>query len=442
MKTLITNVTVLTMNADYDIFEKGFILFEDDRILTVGPVEQQPNAGYDRMIDGRNAIAMPGMVNTHTHIGMIPFRSLGDDTPDRLRRFLFPLEKACMTKDLAYHSGKYAIAEMQLAGVTTFMDMYYFEDELAQAADEMQARAILGETVIDFATCDTSEPHGGLSYAETFIPKWLDHELITPAIAPHAPNTNSPQALQEAAAISKKYGVPISLHLSEMDYEIRHFQEKYGKTPVAFLADLGVLSERLIAAHCIHVTPDDITLLKQNDVAVAHCIGANTKSAKGVAPVKAMLEAGIRVGLGTDGPSSGNTLDLFVQMRMFANFHKTHLQDRAAFPARDIVRLATLGGAEVLGLADKIGSLETGKKADIVLVETDSANMFPIFDPYAVLVYSAHAGNVSDVFINGVPIVSGKQLLTQDLAALKTTLASEMKDFIKQAEQNEKKTIL
>ena len=135
MKTLITNVTVLTMNADYDIFEKGFILFEDDRILTVGPVEQQPNAGYDRMIDGRNAIAMPGMVNTHTHIGMIPFRSLGDDTPDRLRRFLFPLEKACMTKDLAYHSGKYAIAEMQLAGVTTFMDMYYFEDELAQAAD-------------------------------------------------------------------------------------------------------------------------------------------------------------------------------------------------------------------------------------------------------------------------------------------------------------------
>ena len=152
MKTLITNVTVLTMNADYDIFEKGFILFEDDRILTVGPVEQQPNAGYDRMIDGRNAIAMPGMVNTHTHIGMIPFRSLGDDTPDRLRRFLFPLEKACMTKDLAYHSGKYAIAEMQLAGVTTFMDMYYFEDELAQAADEMQARAILGETVIDFAT--------------------------------------------------------------------------------------------------------------------------------------------------------------------------------------------------------------------------------------------------------------------------------------------------
>ncbi|MFZ1393828.1 MAG: amidohydrolase family protein, partial [Trichococcus flocculiformis] len=194
--------------------------------------------------------------------------------------------------------------------------------------------------------------------------------------------------------------------------------------------------------HCIHVTPDDIALLQQNDVAVAHCIGANTKSAKGVAPVKAMLEAGIRVGLGTDGPSSGNTLDLFVQMRMFANFHKTHLQDRAAFPAREIVRLATLGGAEVLGLADKIGSLETGKKADIVLVETDSANMFPIFDPYAVLVYSAHAGNVSDVFINGVPIVSGKQLLTQDLAALKTTLASEMKDFIKQAEQNEKKTIL
>lgn len=347
-----------------------------------------------------------------------------------------------MTKDLAYHSGKYAIAEMQLAGVTTFMDMYYFEDELAQAADEMQARAILGETVIDFATCDTTEPHGGLSYAETFIPKWLNHDLIIPAIAPHAPNTNSPQALRQAAAISEKYAVPITLHLSEMDYEIRHFQEKYGKTPVAFLDELGVLSERLIAAHCIHVTPDDIILLKQRGVAVAHCIGANTKSAKGVAPVKAMLEAGIRVGLGTDGPSSGNTLDLFTQMRMFANFHKTHLQDRAAFPARDIVRLATLGGAEVLGLSEKIGSLEPGKKADIVLVETDSANMFPIFDPYAVLVYSAHAGNVADVFINGVAIVADKRLITQDLNQLRTALAAEMQDFTKQAKANEKKTIL
>lgn len=442
MKTLITNVTVLTMNADYDVFEKGFILFEDDQILAVGPSEQQPRTGFENRIDGKNAIAMPGMVNTHTHIGMIPFRSLGDDTPDRLRRFLFPLEKACMTKHLAYHSGKYAIAEMQLAGVTTFMDMYYFENELAQAADEMQARAILGETVIDFATCDTSEPHGGLAYAEAFIPKWLHHDLITPAIAPHAPNTNSPQALRKAAAIAEKYGVPLTLHLSEMDYEIRHFQEQYGKTPVAFLDGLGVLSERLIAAHCIHVTPDDISLLKQRGVAVAHCIGANTKSAKGVAPVKAMLDAGIRVGLGTDGPSSGNTLDLFTQMRMFANFHKTHLQDRAAFPARDIVRLATLGGAEVLGLADKIGSLEPGKKADIVLVETDSANMFPIFDPYAVLVYSAHAGNVACVFVNGVPIVAEKRLLIQDLNQLRAALAAEMQHFIKQAKVNEKKTIL
>lgn len=442
MKTLITNATVLTMNPEYEVFEKGFILFENDRILAVGPAEEQPSAGYDHMLDGKNAIAMPGMVNTHTHIGMIPFRSLGDDTPDRLRRFLFPLEKACMTKDLAYHSGKYAIAEMQLAGVTTFMDMYYFEDELAQATDEMKARAILGETVIDFATCDTTEAHGGLAYAEIFIPKWLGHDLITPAIAPHAPNTNSPQALRRAADIAEKYGVPLTLHLSEMDYEIRHFQEKYGKTPVAFLNDLGILNKRLIAAHCIHVTPEDITLLQQNEVAVAHCIGANTKSAKGVAPVKAMLEAGIRVGLGTDGPSSGNTLDLFTQMRMFANFHKTHLQDRGAFPAREIVRLATMGGAEVLGLADKIGSLEPGKKADIVLVETESANMFPIFDPYAVLVYSANAGNVSEVFINGAPIVKDKRLVAQNLNALRTALASEMQEFTKQAKANEKKPVL
>lgn len=432
MKTLITHVLVLTMDAAFTIHNPGYILLEGNTIEAVGPLSEVPSLSDAYLLDGKGAIAMPGMVNTHTHIGMIPFRSLGDDMPDRLKRFLFPLEQACMTKELAYHSGKYAIAEMQLAGVTTFFDMYYFEDELARATDEMGARAILGETVLENG-CDVAEPYGGLRYAEKFIPKWLGHPRITPAIAPHAPYTNTEESLKQASRIARQYGVPLSLHLSEMDFEMKQFAEQYGKTPPAVLADWGILDEKVLAAHCIYLNEADIQILKEHDVAVAHCIGANTKSAKGIAPVQEMLQAGLRVGLGTDGPSSGNTLDLFTQMRMVANFHKTHLKNRAAFPARDIVRLATMGGAEALGMQDQIGSLEPGKKADLVLVETDSVNMFPIYDPYAALVYSAHAGNVRDVFVDGRQIVQDKQLTLYDLSTLRQNLDGHMQDFRKMA---------
>ena len=422
------------MNDTFDEYKNGYLLFSEEEILAIGKMADAPEVGFDQMIDGRGAIAMPGMVNTHTHIGMIPFRSLGDDTPDRLTRFLFPLEHACMTKELAYHSGKYAIAEMQLAGITTFMDMYYFEDDLARATEEMGARAILGESVLEDA-CDVDEPFGGLAYSEAFIPKWQNHNRITPAISPHAPYTNTAKSLQAAHAISKKYEVPFSIHVSEMTFEMDKYAKEFNQTPIAYLADLGVLDERTLAAHAIFATDADIQLMKDHDVAVAHCIGANTKSAKGIAPLTKMLEAGLRVGLGTDGPSSGNTLDLFTQMRMIANFHKTHLQDRSALPARDIVALATSGGAHALGMADEIGTLAVGKKADIVLVETDSINMFPIFNPYSALVYSANASNVRDVWVDGLPIVRNKQLVQADLPTLRENLNQEMGPFRKRVEE-------
>ncbi|WP_414839388.1 amidohydrolase family protein [Carnobacterium sp. TMP28] len=212
-----------------------------------------------------------------------------------------------------------------------------------------------------------------------------------------------------------------------------------GAIASGFLADLAILNKKVIAAHGIFFNDEDIKILKEADVAVSHCIGANTKSAKGVAPVQKMIQAGLRVGLGTDGPSSGNTLDLFTQMKLFANFHKTLLQDRSAFPARDIVRMATIGGAEVLGLASKIGSLKKGKKADLILVETNSANMFPIFDPYSVLVYSANASNVQDVMINGKWIVRDKLLVQQDLSTLRHNLSKQMTHFRKIAIEMDKK---
>lgn len=427
MKTLITNATILTMNATMDVFENGYMVIDNDRIIALGAGNY--DGAVDTMLDANRSIVMPGMINTHTHVGMIPFRSLGDDCKDRLRRYLFPLENDCMNEALVYASARYAIAELLLGGVTTFVDMYYFEDKIAQAVDEMGARALLGETIIDFETCDTDKPYGGLEYCEWFIPKWLNHPRITPYPAPHATNTNNEAALKRANALSEKYQVPISLHVAEMDYEMAHFRDNYAMSPVEFLDSIGLLNERLISAHCIHVSDSDIALMAAKKSAVAHCIGANTKAAKGVAPVKQMLEQGVSVGLGTDGPASGNTLDILTQFKLFADFHKTANSDRALFPSQQIVRLGTIDGARAIGMSDKIGSLEIGKQADFVLVETESVNMFPIFDPYSALVYSANAANVHTVYVAGKCLVSNKTLQTASLATLRRELDEKMAQF-------------
>ncbi|WP_307312617.1 amidohydrolase [Neobacillus driksii] len=424
---MIKNAWILTINEQMEQFPNGYILVDGEKILDVGTMDSLPiDIAYDQCIDARGAILLPGMVNTHTHIGMIPFRSLGDDYPDRLHRFLFPLENECMNEQLAYTSAKYAIAEMQLAGVTTFFDMYYFEQQLAEAAEEMHSRSILAETVIDTVTVDVPEPMGGLQYAQRFLPKWQGNSRIQASVAPHAPYSNTIEVVQQADALSRKYDVPWMMHVSEMDFEMEKYRIEYNQSPIEFLEEIGVLSPRLIAAHCIHLSDHDIEVLKKYDVKVAHCIGANTKSAKGVARVQDLLAAGVTVGLGTDGPSSGNTLDLFSQMRLFANFHKTFLQDRSAFPAEEIVKLATCGGAKVIGMEKQIGSIEAGKQADFILVETDSVNMFPIFDPYSALVYSANAGNVRDVFIAGKQVVAGKKLVDYDEVQLRAELAEAM----------------
>lgn len=417
MKTLIKDVHILSMDHDFSEVKNGFVLIEEERITKIGSRSELDSITIqvDQVIDGKNGLLIPGLINTHTHAGMIPFRSLGDDVPDRLRRFLFPLEQH-MTKKLVRASSNYAIAEMLLSGVTTFCDMYYFENEVAESCKKMEIRALVGETIIDMPTCDSQSPSGGYEYCETFLKNWQNDPLVTPIIAPHAPNTNNPEILKKIVELSEKYNAPITMHVAEMTYEMAEFQEKYKQTPIEFLQTLGYFERDFILAHCIFATEKDLEIIASSNgkARVAHCIGANTKSAKGVAPIKKMLEKNIVVGLGTDGPSSGNTLDLFSQMRLFANMHKTHNQDRALFPAKEIVRLATLGGAETLGIADQVGSIEIGKKADLTLIETDSVNMFPIFDPYSAIVYSANASNVNSVWVNGRKLVSEKKWLNKD----------------------------
>ncbi len=433
MRTLIEKAAIVTMDENENMWPEGYVLFDEESILAVG--EGSCSQEADLRIDGKGGILMPGMVNVHSHISMMPFRSMGDDCPDRLRRFLFPLELAAMTPELVYVAARYAVCELLLSGVTSVLDMYYFEDRVASACEEMGIRAWVGETVIGQETCDSKKPYGGLALCEELIRKWQGHDRIHPLVAPHATNTSSPEMLKAAYELAEKYQVPYTLHVSEMDYEMRYFEEQYGKTPVAFLQELGVLGKSTIAVHCIHTTDTDIQIFARTGTKVAHCPGSNTKAGKGICPVLDMRGAGVSVGVGTDGPSSGNTLDLFTQLKMIACFQKTKYRDRSAFPAKEIVALGTMEGARVLGAEKEIGSIEVGKRADLVLLETQSANMFPVYNPYSVIVYSANASNVDSVWVQGRQLVRGHQLVEADLTAERRRLWLEMAEFQKQAKQ-------
>lgn len=433
MRTIIINATVVTMNEKRDVFSPGFVEFEDDVITAAGPMEALLEGGpflmgkEVRIIDRKGRILMPGMVNLHTHMGMIPFRGLGDDCKDRLRVFLLPMEQKAMDPELVYLSTRYAAAEMLLGGVTTVLDMYYYEEEAARALDEMGMRGITGQTVMDASACDFKDPFEAIAYGEALIKKYQNHPRLSACIAPHGTNTCKKEVLIEAYGLDERYGVPFTLHTAEMDYEMEYFRQEYNMSPVQYLDAIGVLGKPTLAAHLIKAGKEDIRILAKRGAKAAHCIGSNTKAAKGVAPVSRMLKKGVTVGLGTDGPASGNTLDLLTQMKLCANFHKNETKDRSIFPAEEITAMATISGARALGLDSVTGSLEPGKQADLVLLETRSANMFPVYDPYSAVVYSANASNVEEVYVAGECLVKGKDLARFSLESLREGLEEKMR---------------
>lgn len=429
MNTLFEHAWILTMDDAFAEYRDGWLLVSGDTIAALGSGGYTGDVPIDERIDCRGGILLPGFVNTHCHASMVPFRTMGDDCPDRLRRFLFPLENEAMTPELVYLGAKYGIAEMLLAGVTTFVDMYYFEDEVARACLETGMRGYLGETIIGQTTCDSPEaPYGGFDIAEEMLTRYRGCELVRPIVAPHGTTTLDADALRRCHEMALRHDALMTLHVSEMDYEMKHFAGM-GMTPMQFLDRIGAADTHLLAAHCIHLTPEDIALMARRGVRVAHCIGSNTKAGKGVAPAAQLRAAGVAVGLGTDGPSSGNTLSMFDQMRLFAVCHKTANHDRSLFPAREIVALATRGGAQALGAGEEYGQLRPGMRADIVLVETDSVSMFPVYNPYSALVYSANASNVEAVMTGGVLRVRDKRLTQIDLPALRAQLSEAMGPF-------------
>ena len=416
---LITNALLVTMDGGYRVIENGAIAVTGSKIAAVGGPEVAARYAAKETLDAGGDIVMPGMINTHTHASMTIFRGLGDDVPDRLRRFIFPLEAMVVDADNVYKGALLGAVEMVLSGATTFVDMYYFEDAVARAAKAVGMRGVLGETIIGFPAPDAAEPYGGLEYARRFIAEFADDELIVPALAPHAPYTMDRDHLKEVAEAARELGVPVLVHLSETRAEIEQIDAEFGMSPVEYLDSVGLLSDQLVAAHCIFVDADDIELLREKNVGVSHNMVSNVKAGKGVAPVLEMLAAGLDVGLGTDGPMSGNTLDMMGLLGYTAKLHKLAKLDRRVMPARDVVEMATIGGARAIDMGDRIGSLETGKLADLIIVDTDSVNMIPMYDVYSALVYAASAHDVHTVIIHGRQVMRDRRVLTVDVEKIK-----------------------
>lgn len=435
---VIKNGYILTMNEKKDVFPKGTVVIKDKKIIAVGDEKLEDQYKASKVINAAGNIVMPGMINTHNHVPMVAFRSIGEEgVGNRLFEVFFPLEEKLLSRDLIHKASIHGAIEMAMGGVTTYADMYYHEDEVAKATEKIGIRGVLGETVIGFPVVDAPEPYGGLKYAEEFIKQYKNSELITPSVVAHAPYTVSPEMLKASKALADKYQVPFALHAAEFADEAQRVASKYGQTHesvIKYLDSLGILDENTMLAHAIHIDDEDINIIKERGATIAHNPIANTKGATGVAPAIKIDKAGIRMGLGTDGPMSSNTMDVFGTMGYAARIHKLVNKDQSLMPPSKVVELATIGGAKALGLDKKIGSLEGGKLADIIIVDVYAPNTFPTYDPYATLAYAAGPQNVKDVIVNGKIIVENKKLKTYDY---KKNL-KDMEEIYKEVEKVEK----
>jgi cytosine/adenosine deaminase-related metal-dependent hydrolase len=420
---IITNAYILTMDDERSSHEAGVVVVQSSTIVAIGGQELLQEYDADTVIDVDGDIVMPGMINLHNHLAMVAFRGLGENgIRDRLFRVMFPLEKALLSRDLIRVASRHAAMESALSGVTTVTDMYYHEDEVARSVAEVGIRGVLGETVMGFPVVDAAEPYGGLDYAERFIREWKNHDLVTPAVAPHAPYTVSPEWLLKSRQLAEREGVPVLMHIAEMKNERELIARNIGALPenrsiIEYLDEIGFLGDRLVAAHVTHVDDDDIALLKRRGVGVAHNPKANSRATSGQSPAWKMFAAGVDVGLGTDGPMSSNQMDIINVMGYAAVVARNLAEpDSRRLPPYDLVYMATMGGARALDMDDRIGSLEVGKKADIIIIDAHAVNMQPMHDPYASIALAAYPENVHTTIVDGKIVVQGGAIRTVDLA--------------------------
>ncbi len=418
---LIVNGLIVTMDKGYRIFEGGAIAVKDGEIVAIGNTyELQEHHVAAELIDATGKLVLPGLINTHTHSPMTIFRGYADDLhlKEWLYDHIFPIESEFINPENVRTGTRLAIAEMLLSGTTTFNDMYYYVDEMAKVVDQVGVRAVLTESLIDFSVPNSPSPEHALQVSEDLIKKWAHHPLITIGVSAHAPYTTSPEVIKKGKELADKYNLPFNIHVAETRGEYDLAQKEYGMTPVQFLESIGVLGSNVIAAHSVHLTPEDIEIYARRGVGVAHNPQCNMKLASGVAPVPAFLKAGINVGIGTDGVASNNDLDLFDEVRSAAFIHKLNSNDPTALDAQTALGLVTIGGAKVLGMEDKIGSLEVGKRADIIILDMDQPHAHPVYNIYSLIIYSLRGSDVETVLVDGRLMVQNRKLVTLDLDRL------------------------
>jgi 5-methylthioadenosine/S-adenosylhomocysteine deaminase len=413
---IVHNGLVITMDPASRSIPNGTVVIAGGRIAAVGPSGEWAGFPADRTIDARGGLILPGLINTHTHAAMSLFRGLADDMPlmTWLNDHIFPAE-AKLTPEMVRIGATLACAEMIQSGTTCFCDMYLFEDAVAEAAAQAGLRAVVGEVLYDFPSPNYGPIGKGFEYTERMMARWAGHPLITVAVEPHSPYLCAPELLMRAARLASDHQAPLVIHLSETRSEVEQIMDRYGATPVAHLAALGLLAPNLVACHAVVLTEQDIELMKANDVKVSHNPESNMKLASGVSPVPDILAAGICVGLGTDGCASNNNLDLFTEMDMAAKLHKVHRLDPTVMNAPTVLRMATIDAARVLGLADRIGSIEAGKQADLIVVDSNKPHLTPMYDPVSHLVYAVRGSDIRHTIIGGRVVMEDRRLTTLDL---------------------------
>ena len=418
---VITNATVVTVDGTRRVLAPGALAIDGADIVGVDTPAAIAAAFQPRQtIDGTGQIVLPGLINTHGHAPMVLFRGLGSDLNlmDWLQQYIFPAEAKVVTPAFVRTGTQLAALEMIRSGTTTFADMYYFEEEVARAASEAGLRGVLAETIVKFPVPGARTPEEGLARTERYITQWKGNALITPAVAPHALYTLEASTLKACRALADKHQVPLLIHLAETRAEVDAALTLANATPTRYLSEVGLWGPRTLAAHGVWVSPEDMTVLKAAGVAVSHNPESNMKLASGTAPVVDYLEAGVTVGLGTDGAASNNDLDMFEAMRFAAFLQKHARNDPQALPAPAVLDMATRDGASALGLGAQVGSLEVGKRADVIMVDTRGPRQTPMFDPVAHLVYSAHGDDVTTTIVNGKVLMRDRKVLTLNEAAV------------------------
>ncbi len=445
--TILKNAIVLTMNQNYQIFDPGAVAIDGDKIIAVGLQDEilsQFQATEE--IDCEKKVLMPGLVNTHTHIPMTLLRGLSDDLrlDVWLMGYMMPVEREFVSPEFVRLGTKLGCAEFIRSGVTTFNDMYYFEDHIAEATAEVGLRAIVSQTVMKFSTPDAESYEDSLALSEDLIKKWQGHALIIPAIAPHAVYTCTPDVLTSVVALAKKYDARVHFHVSETKDEVENLRKEHGMPVVPYIRKFGMLETKLIAAHCVHLDEGEIRTLQHAGVGIAHNPTSNLKLASGFAPVDSMMRLECNVGIGTDGPASNNDLDMFEEIRLANLIAKAYSGDPTALPARQTLAMATIIGAKALFMDDIIGSLEPGKRADLILVDISPIHNQPRFlrDPdgvYAQIIYAAKSTDVTDTMVNGKWLMRDRQLQTineEELIAQAHAIAGQIDEFLKGREES------